>query len=99
MVALAHHLTIRERIISTAVRVGVMQLLVVAPPALEVIVQRVLAARICYADVPCNSNEAPYVPPQPVSPLSKYCGTSFADAAENCWQPCRDDSDCCFDQT
>jgi len=53
----------------------------------------------CYADVPCNSNEPPFVPPQPVSPLSKYCGTSAADAAENCWQPCRDDSDCCFDQT
>jgi hypothetical protein len=53
----------------------------------------------CYADVPCNSNGASYMPPQPVSPLSKYCGTSFADAAEQCWQPCRDDSDCCFDQT
>jgi hypothetical protein len=35
MVALAHHLTIREQIISIAVRVGVMQLLVVAHPALE----------------------------------------------------------------
>ncbi|KAK1740495.1 hypothetical protein QTG54_008590 [Skeletonema marinoi] len=37
----------------------------------------------CYADVPCNSNEPPFVPPQPASPLSKYCGTSAADAAEN----------------
>eukprot|EP00986_Skeletonema_menzelii_P010167 scaffold4850_cov136-Skeletonema_menzelii.AAC.4 len=55
--------------------------------------------QFCYADVPCNSNEPPFVPPQPVSSLSKYCGTSEADAAENCWQPCRDDSDCCFDQT
>lgn len=52
----------------------------------------------CYADVPCDSNKPPYVPPQPISPLSKYCGTSEADAAENCWQPCRDDGDCCFEQ-
>ena len=52
----------------------------------------------CYADVPCDSNEPPYVPPRPISPLSKYCGTSEADARENCWQPCREDSDCCFDQ-
>ena len=53
----------------------------------------------CYADVPCDSNVAPYVPPQPVSPMSQYCGSDAADAADNCWQPCRDDSDCCFGQT
>ncbi|KAL3785546.1 hypothetical protein ACHAW5_010507 [Stephanodiscus triporus] len=69
----------------------------------------------CYADVPCDgSNEPPSdvslsVPSDIMSlsapldvvssSMSKYCGTSPEHAAELCWQPCRDDDDCCADQT
>lgn len=31
--------------------------------------------------------------------FSRYCGSSPGDAAELCWQPCRDDGDCCAGQT
>jgi len=62
----------------------------------------------CYADVPCssdgNNNVVPsrdQQPPdlsRPSSIYSKYCGTSLEDAGNQCWQPCRDDDDCCAGQ-
>ncbi|KAL7542991.1 hypothetical protein ACHAXR_012288 [Thalassiosira sp. AJA248-18] len=54
----------------------------------------------CYADVPCLEGQSP--PPNvdaPANIFSKYCGTSEENAAENCWQPCRENDDCCFGQT
>lgn len=54
----------------------------------------------CYADVPCSTAGAR--PPDlnaPSSAFSQYCGTSAGNAAENCWQPCRNDDDCCAGQT
>jgi len=56
----------------------------------------------CYADVPCTAGATP----PPIDNISggtttfdKYCGTSPENAAENCWQPCRDNADCCAGQT
>ena len=37
-------------------------------------------------------------PPTTASSFSRYCGSSPGDAAELCWQPCRDDGDCCAGQ-
>lgn len=54
----------------------------------------------CYADVPCSYDNQP--PPNvqaPPSQFSQYCGTSQQNAAETCWQPCRNDDDCCAGQT
>mmetsp|Transcript_884 Transcript_884/g.1635 ORF Transcript_884/g.1635 Transcript_884/m.1635 type:complete len:372 (-) Transcript_884:450-1565(-) len=61
----------------------------------------------CYADVPCSSSGDNNVPPRdqppdvsrPSSIYSKYCGTSKEDATNQCWQPCRDDDDCCAGQS
>lgn len=63
--------------------------------------------QFCYADVPCSSvsssNPLEYVQPpeidSPPSIYSKYCGESAEDAAQQCWQPCRDNDDCCAGQT
>ena len=58
--------------------------------------------QFCYADVPCSGGQSPPRPPNvnpPLSIFSKYCGTSAGEAAQDCWQPCRDDDDCCFGQT
>lgn len=56
----------------------------------------------CYGDIPCE-NEGQTVPVQEAAPppniFSMYCGTSHQDASNTCWQPCRNDDDCCFDQT
>ena len=56
----------------------------------------------CYADVPCTAGATP----PPIDNVSggtttfdNYCGTSPENAAENCWQPCRDNADCCAGQT
>jgi len=55
----------------------------------------------CYADVPCFSDGSQQPPSiqRPTSIYSKYCGESKEDAAQQCWQPCRDNSDCCAGQT
>lgn len=54
----------------------------------------------CYADVPCSdANQAPPNVEAPSSQFSQYCGTSLENAAETCWQPCRNDDDCCASQT
>eukprot|EP00579_Thalassiosira_antarctica_P012310 CAMPEP_0201921690 /NCGR_PEP_ID=MMETSP0903-20130614/9949_1 /ASSEMBLY_ACC=CAM_ASM_000552 /TAXON_ID=420261 /ORGANISM="Thalassiosira antarctica, Strain CCMP982" /LENGTH=401 /DNA_ID=CAMNT_0048458695 /DNA_START=35 /DNA_END=1240 /DNA_ORIENTATION=- len=60
------------------------------------------SGQFCYADVPCSGGQSPPLPPDVVPPssiFSKYCGTSAENAAQDCWQPCRDDDDCCFGQT
>ncbi|KAL3817168.1 hypothetical protein ACHAXA_007711 [Cyclostephanos tholiformis] len=67
------------------------------------------AGERCYADVPCDGTNVPpdyYVgstdddtSTTTTTRFSMYCGTSPEDAAELCWQPCRDDGDCCADQT
>lgn len=60
------------------------------------------SGQYCYADVPCSGSGSVPGPPDaevPPNSFSQFCGTSELNAAENCWQPCRDDDDCCFDQT
>ena len=55
----------------------------------------------CYADVPCDGNAVPpnvTTDADTTTRFSMYCGTSHEDASELCWQPCRDDGDCCADQ-
>lgn len=54
----------------------------------------------CYADVPCSEDRPD--PPFVIAPnpeFNQYCGNSFEDASELCWQPCRNDGDCCAGQT
>eukprot|EP00581_Thalassiosira_minuscula_P012047 CAMPEP_0183732264 /NCGR_PEP_ID=MMETSP0737-20130205/37987_1 /TAXON_ID=385413 /ORGANISM="Thalassiosira miniscula, Strain CCMP1093" /LENGTH=387 /DNA_ID=CAMNT_0025965227 /DNA_START=94 /DNA_END=1254 /DNA_ORIENTATION=- len=56
----------------------------------------------CYADVPCSSDGLSSPPPNvepPPSIFSMYCGRSAEDAATTCWNPCRNDDDCCLGQT
>ncbi len=54
----------------------------------------------CYADIPCTAGVSPPADVQtPSSEFSQYCGTSPENAGQNCWQPCRDDDDCCAGQT
>jgi len=54
----------------------------------------------CYADIPCETGGSPPPDIQPVpSIFSKYCGNTFEEAADLCWQPCEDDGDCCAGQT
>lgn len=55
----------------------------------------------CFADIPCDSNIAPVpvpiLPPPPTSAPTQFCGSSLADAQDQCWQPCpRGSSDCCL---
>lgn len=53
------------------------------------------------ADIPCDSNAAPVpvpaIPPPPTSSPYQFCGSTLADAQDQCWQPCpRGQSDCCL---
>lgn len=36
------------------------------------------------------------LPPGPE--FAKYCGPTADEAEQNCWQPCRNAGDCCFEQ-
>ncbi|KAL9189121.1 hypothetical protein ACHAXT_011611 [Thalassiosira profunda] len=58
------------------------------------------AGQYCYADVPCSATSgAPPIVQPPPSIFNQYCGDTAEDAADQCWQPCRGNEDCCFGQT